>query len=153
MNVFGIGPMELILILVIALIVFGPGKMPEMGRSLGAAIREFRRASQELTNELTREVDLSQLKELKEEVKSIQTEMTQAVPYQVGRLMAEPERTVTEGAVAEPAHQEAEEPAAQEGVHEEPVAIVATAPREKSLAQRAAARRAAAKRRENLSRG
>ena len=46
---FGIGVPELILILVVGLIVFGPGKLPEMGRTLGKGIREFRRASNALT--------------------------------------------------------------------------------------------------------
>ena len=46
---FGIGVHELILILVVGLIVFGPGKLPEMGRSLGKGIREFRKASNALT--------------------------------------------------------------------------------------------------------
>ena len=42
---FGIGVPELILILVVGLIVFGPGKLPEVGRSLGKGLREFRKAS------------------------------------------------------------------------------------------------------------
>lgn len=42
---FNIGPWELILILVIVLIVFGPGRLPEVARSLGKAVNEFRRAS------------------------------------------------------------------------------------------------------------
>ena len=46
---FGIGVPELSLILVVGLIVFGPGKLPEMGRSLGKGIREFRKASNALT--------------------------------------------------------------------------------------------------------
>ena len=46
---FGIGVPELMLILVVGLIVFGPGKLPEMGRSLGKGIREFRKASNALT--------------------------------------------------------------------------------------------------------
>lgn len=46
---FGIGVPELILILVVGLIAFGPGKLPEMGRSLGKGIREFRKASNALT--------------------------------------------------------------------------------------------------------
>ncbi|MBF1682156.1 MAG: twin-arginine translocase TatA/TatE family subunit [Selenomonas artemidis] len=46
---FGIGVPELILILVVGLIVFGPGKLPEMGRSLGKGLREFRKASNALT--------------------------------------------------------------------------------------------------------
>ena len=45
-RMFGrIGPMELILILVIVLVIFGPGKLPMIGQSLGKAIREFRSSS------------------------------------------------------------------------------------------------------------
>ena len=40
-----IGPVELIIILVIALLVLGPGKLPEVGSALGKSIREFRKAS------------------------------------------------------------------------------------------------------------
>ena len=40
-----IGPMELILLLAIILLVVGPGKLPEVGKSLGNAIREFRKAT------------------------------------------------------------------------------------------------------------
>lgn len=42
---FNLGMPELILILIIALVVFGPGKLPEMGKALGKAINEFRRAT------------------------------------------------------------------------------------------------------------
>ena len=44
---FDIGFQELILILVVALLVFGPRRLPELGRSLGRAMREFRRATEE----------------------------------------------------------------------------------------------------------
>ena len=50
---FGIGAGEFILILVVGLIVFGPSKLPEMGRSLGKAIREFRKAQSALSNALS----------------------------------------------------------------------------------------------------
>ncbi len=53
MNFFGIGPAELILVLVVALIVFGPGRLPEIGSALGKSIREFRKATSEMTKELT----------------------------------------------------------------------------------------------------
>jgi TatA/E family protein of Tat protein translocase len=43
---------ELMVLLVIALIVFGPKKLPEMGRTIGRSLREFRRASAEIRNEL-----------------------------------------------------------------------------------------------------
>ncbi len=50
---FGLGTPELILILVIALIIFGPKKLPEMGRAIGRAIKEFKKGTQELTEEIT----------------------------------------------------------------------------------------------------
>jgi len=45
---FNIGTQEMILVLVIALIVFGPKKLPEIGRTVGRTLRELRRASNEL---------------------------------------------------------------------------------------------------------
>lgn len=42
---FGIGVPELILILIIGLVVFGPGKLPEVGKALGKSLREFKRAT------------------------------------------------------------------------------------------------------------
>jgi TatA/E family protein of Tat protein translocase len=51
--VFGIGTTELILILVVALLVLGPKKLPEMARSLGRGMAEFRRASNEFTRTLS----------------------------------------------------------------------------------------------------
>lgn len=51
---FGLGMPELILILIIALVVFGPSKLPEMGASVGKALREFRNATKEPEPEPTR---------------------------------------------------------------------------------------------------
>ena len=42
---FGLGPGELVIILALALLIFGPKKLPEIGRSIGSAMRELRRAS------------------------------------------------------------------------------------------------------------
>lgn len=55
MNVFGVGLPELVLIFVVALLIFGPKKLPEIGRSLGKAIRGFQDASKEFENEFKRE--------------------------------------------------------------------------------------------------
>jgi len=55
MNFFNIGPMELLMILVIVLIVFGPSKIPEIGASIGKTLRQFREASRDITNELNLE--------------------------------------------------------------------------------------------------
>ena len=46
---FGIGLPELILIMIVGLIVFGPGKLPEVGRALGKGLREFKKAQNALT--------------------------------------------------------------------------------------------------------
>jgi len=54
---FGIGMPELLLILALALIVLGPKKLPEIARALGKGLSEFRRATDELKDEL-RQVDL-----------------------------------------------------------------------------------------------
>jgi len=51
-----IGMPELIIIFVIALIIFGPRKLPELGRSLGKSLAEFKRASNELKNTLDEEI-------------------------------------------------------------------------------------------------
>lgn len=51
-----IGMPELIIILTIALIIFGPRKLPELGRSLGKSLGEFKRASNELRNTLDEEI-------------------------------------------------------------------------------------------------
>lgn len=57
MNVFGIGLPEMALILAIALLVFGPKKLPEVGRSLGKAIKGFQDASKDFENEFQREAE------------------------------------------------------------------------------------------------
>ena len=55
-----IGMPELIIIFVIALIIFGPRKLPELGRSLGKSLAEFKRASNELKNTLEEEIRLDE---------------------------------------------------------------------------------------------
>ncbi|MEO8257793.1 MAG: TatA/E family twin arginine-targeting protein translocase [Acidobacteriota bacterium] len=62
-----IGMPELIIIFVIALIIFGPRKLPELGRSLGKSLAEFKRASNELRNTLEEEIRLEEQKPKVEE--------------------------------------------------------------------------------------
>lgn len=55
MNIFGIGLPEMAVIFTIALLVFGPKKLPEIGRSFGKALRGFQDASRDFESEFTRE--------------------------------------------------------------------------------------------------
>ena len=57
---FGIGMPELVIIFVIALLVFGPKELPKIGKTIGKAMGEFRRASDELKEGIQREIDLAE---------------------------------------------------------------------------------------------
>jgi len=59
---FGIGSTELLVILVVALIVIGPSKLPEMARTLGKAMGEFRRMSSDVKRTIEMEADKEQSK-------------------------------------------------------------------------------------------
>ncbi|RJX19180.1 MAG: twin-arginine translocase TatA/TatE family subunit [Ammonifex sp.] len=61
-----IGGTELILVVALALIIFGPSKLPEVGRSLGKTIREFRRSTRELGEDVIKDV-----KDVKDEVQEV----------------------------------------------------------------------------------
>ena len=71
-----IGMPELIIILVIALIIFGPRKLPELGRSLGRSLGEFKRASNELRNTLEEEI---RIEEQRDERTAMKAEQDSAV--------------------------------------------------------------------------
>ncbi|EIJ78563.1 twin arginine translocase protein A [Bacillus methanolicus PB1] len=60
-----IGVPGLILILVLALIIFGPKKLPEIGRAFGQTLREFKKSTRDLTNDVMEEFEDGKKKELK----------------------------------------------------------------------------------------
>jgi len=64
-----IGFPELLIILAIALLIFGPKKLPEVGRSIGRAVREFRRTSDEIKERIEEEIRVDEFKEIKDELK------------------------------------------------------------------------------------
>lgn len=57
MDFFGIGPLEIILILIIGLLIFGPGKLPQIGRDLGKAFRSFKKAATDISVEMSKELE------------------------------------------------------------------------------------------------
>ena len=67
-----IGMPELIIILVIALIIFGPRKLPELGRSLGKSIGEFKKASNELRSTLEEEIRIEETRDSRAAMKAEQ---------------------------------------------------------------------------------
>jgi sec-independent protein translocase protein TatA len=59
---------ELLIILLVALLLFGPRKLPELGRSLGQSIREFQKGARSIREEFEKATDVKELRELKEDL-------------------------------------------------------------------------------------
>jgi TatA/E family protein of Tat protein translocase len=74
MDFFGIGPMEIILILVIGLLIFGPDKLPQIGRDLGRTLRSFKKATTDLSAEMSKEME-EEKKEINSDTKQIKQEL------------------------------------------------------------------------------
>ena len=66
-----VGPAEIIVVLVIALLVFGPKRLPQMGRQLGRGVREFKNAAATARTELGLDDVLSQVNDVKNDVTSV----------------------------------------------------------------------------------
>ena len=85
-----IGMPELIIIFVIALIIFGPRKLPELGRSLGKSLAEFKRASNELKSTLEEEIRLEEQRSVLEEKKAASAAQTATAPPATPTAVEEP---------------------------------------------------------------
>jgi sec-independent protein translocase protein TatA len=94
-----LGMPELLLILVIALIVFGPKKLPEVGRSLGKAMREFKRTTEEIKGKFEEQINAEEFKDLKSGLEGIKAEIKSAteLPAEIKDLTRDitPARTET----------------------------------------------------------
>lgn len=84
-----IGMPELIIIFVIALIIFGPRKLPELGRSLGKSLSEFKRASNELKSTLEEEIRIEETQQ-RVEVSKQAAQAAPVVPSTVAETTAAP---------------------------------------------------------------
>ncbi len=90
---FGIGMPELIIILVLALIVMGPKKLPEMARSLGKGLAEFKRASSEMARSIEEEADTVEQKDASADTAAAKAgEQEKKADSAEGRVYAWPEK-------------------------------------------------------------
>jgi sec-independent protein translocase protein TatA len=85
-----IGMPELVIILVIALIIFGPRKLPELGRSLGRSIGEFKKASNELRSTLEEEIRIEETREQKAAIREEQNSAVAAASINPTPTVATP---------------------------------------------------------------
>lgn len=92
-----IGMPELIVIFVIALIIFGPRKLPELGKSLGRSINEFKRASNELRSTLEDEIRIEEQREqqAKRAAEAAKTEPASSTPDTASPAVSPAEGTVS----------------------------------------------------------
>jgi len=80
----------MIIIFVIALIIFGPRKLPELGRSLGKSLAEFKRASNELKGTLEEEIRLEEQRSVLDEKKAASAAQTVTTPAATPTVVEEP---------------------------------------------------------------
>ena len=72
-----LGGSEVIVLFILALLLFGPRRLPEIGKTIGKAVAEFRKASQDFRASLEREVEIEKLKDA---TRSVETSVQQALP-------------------------------------------------------------------------
>jgi TatA/E family protein of Tat protein translocase len=111
MNFLGMGPMELMMILVLALIVFGPGKLPEIAGQVGKVVRDFRRTTSELSSEFNRTLSL-EVEERRATKTQAEAAVAEAVPYEAPPV---PDAAPVVEAAAPPAVEPTEAPPATVG--------------------------------------
>jgi TatA/E family protein of Tat protein translocase len=95
------GPLELVIILVIALLILGPGKLPEVGASLGKSIREFRKASSDVQESVKVDVDTSPVPATPPPPVNAPGAATPAVPISAPEPVAQAPAPTTDAAPAD----------------------------------------------------
>lgn len=115
-----LGVPELLLIFVVILIVFGPRRIPEIGRTLGKALGEFRKATDDLKSTIEREVRLEELKKITPP--SLESIMTP------GESVSRTEPSVAETPAAPLLADPLAEPMAEPASEPEPEVVTAAAP-------------------------
>jgi len=89
--VFGpLGMPEIIMIFIVGLLLFGPRKMPQLGRSIGRALGEFRRASNEFKRTVEDEVAAEEIRSVEKDLREIKDIPTDAVKSVIDKATAEP---------------------------------------------------------------
>jgi len=79
MNIFGVGLPEVTVILILALLIFGPKKLPELGKQLGKTLKSLKKASNEFQNE----IDQVMNEEEKEEIpKTLESNLKNKIPQE-----------------------------------------------------------------------
>ena len=73
MNIFGVGLPEVTVILILALLIFGPKKLPELGKQLGKTLKSLKKASNEFQNEIDQVVNAEDKEEFPKSIKSDET--------------------------------------------------------------------------------
>ena len=76
MNIFGVGLPEVTVILILALLIFGPKKLPELGKQLGKTLKSLKKASNEFQNEIDQVMNEE---DKDEDPKSIETKQTNEI--------------------------------------------------------------------------
>ncbi len=108
MSFFGMGSMEIMVIMIVALIIFGPGKLPELGAQVGRAVRDFKRTTNDMTREFNDSTSdirstMDEMKGTMADVERETREMANSIPSTIeGTAAAVRAGATTPGASAQP---------------------------------------------------
>ncbi|OGN99741.1 MAG: hypothetical protein A2Y90_01595 [Chloroflexi bacterium RBG_13_52_12] len=102
MDFFGIGPLEVLLIVIVALIIVGPGKVAEVAKTLGKTVRAIKRAGTEFTAGVTRELEATEQKSPPAPPEKAQKTADAAIPPPPGQTETGPADTLPAGTEGTP---------------------------------------------------